>query len=208
MYRARLIAVFLGAWTVAVWSAAPTAFESLTRFFEQAQSYTARFEQVMVDETNREITRSSGRVWIERPGKFRWSYNAPYKQEIVTDGKTLWVYDEALKQVTVRAMNATLAEGPAMLLAGRGRIEDQFTIVDVGDGGRFQWAELTPKKKDTGIERIRVGFEQGRLRKIETIDGFGQTTRYAFTDAMENIKIASARFEFTPPTGVDVVGAP
>src|SRR5690606_37591265 len=76
------------------------AFESLQRFFDQVDSYTARFEQVVFDEVGEPIQESRGRLWIERPNKFRWNYETPYEQQILSDGERLWVYDKDLQQVT------------------------------------------------------------------------------------------------------------
>ena len=186
--------------------AAQSAAESLRRFFADVNRYTARFDQVLLDETGATIQESKGRLWIERPDKFRWDYETPYKQQIIGDGESLWVYDEDLQQVTVRPLKGGLLDTPAVLLAGRGRLEEQFKLEDAGVKDKIAWIELLPKHKDTGFERVRLGFEQGHLRAFELIDGLGQKTRYTLSDGLENKPIDAARFTFTPPPGVDVVG--
>lgn len=78
--------------------------DSLHRFFTEVNSFNARFKQVVLDERHNPIQESSGMLWIERPNKFRWDYEKPYQQQIVADGKRLWVYDVGLQQVTVRTL--------------------------------------------------------------------------------------------------------
>src|SRR3990172_5118558 len=95
--------------------------DSLRRFFNEVNSFSARFSQVVLDERLSPIQESSGTLWIERPNKFLWDYYKRYKQQIVADGKRLWVYDIGLQQVTVRPLSGGLGDTPAMLLAGRGR---------------------------------------------------------------------------------------
>jgi outer membrane lipoprotein carrier protein len=185
---------------------APSGEASLRRFFNDVHSVHARFNQVVLDEALNTIQESSGTLWIERPNKFRWDYDVPFKQQIVSDGKTIWVYDKELQQVTVRALTGGLGDTPAVLLAGRGRLEEKFTIKSLDKQGSLAWAQLIPKSKDGGFEDIRLGFEQGRLRVLEMIDGFGQTTRVTLRDAKENLRIEPATFIFIPPKGVDVVG--
>lgn len=180
--------------------------QSLFRFFNEVNRFTAQFTQVVVDDAGKPVQESRGRFWIERPNKFRWNYDAPSKQQIVSDGERLWVYDEDLRQVTVRPLKQGLLDTPAMLLAGRGRIEDQFVVKDAGTENNLDWVLLVPKRKDTGVERVRLGFEHNRLAAFEIVDGLGQTTRYTLRDAVENIPIDPNRFKFTPPPGVDVVG--
>lgn len=180
--------------------------DSLRRFFTGVQTINANFTQVVLDETLTQVQESSGTLWIDRPDKFRWNYDAPFKQEIVGDGQRIWVYDKELEQVTVRPLAGGLGYTPAVLLAGRGRLEDNFTIKPLGAQGNLEWAQLVPKNKDGGFESIRLGFEQGKLRVLEMLDGFGNTTRVTLQAPKENVKIDPARFLFTPPKGVDVVG--
>jgi outer membrane lipoprotein carrier protein len=180
--------------------------DSLRRFFREVNSFSARFTQVVLDERLSPIQESSGMLWIERPNKFRWDYEKPYKQQIVADGKQLWVYDAGLEQVSVRPLSGGLGDTPAMLLAGRGRLEDNFTIKPLGAQNGTEWVQLSPRRKDSGYEDIRIGFVQGKLRVLEMVDGFGQVTRVTFQSSRENPRIEANRFSFTPPEGVDVVG--
>ncbi len=180
--------------------------DSLRRFFNEVNSFSARFSQVVLDEQRSPVQESSGTLWIERPNKFCWDYEKPYKQQIVADGKRIWVYDAGLQQVTVRLLSGGLGDTPAMLLAGKGRLDDNFTIKSLSAQNDLEWVQLTPKHKDSGYEDIRIGFMQGKLRALEMVDGFGHMTRITLDSPRENVRIESTRFSFTPPAGVDVVG--
>lgn len=185
--------------------AAKTGPDDLRRFFKDVQSFTARFNQVVLDESLNMLQESSGTLWIQRPNRFRWNYDAPFEQQIVGDGKKIWVYDVELRQVTVRAMSGGLGNTPAILLAGRGTLDDDFFVKSLGTQGKLDWLQLIPKSKDGGFEDIRVGFDKGKLRVLEMIDGFGQTTRIALRNAAENVDINPDKFVFKAPPGVDVV---
>ncbi len=186
-------------------SAAKTGPEDLRRFFKDVQSFTARFNQVVLDESLNMLQESSGTLWIQRPNRFRWNYDAPFEQQIVGDGKKIWVYDVELRQVTVRAMSGGLGNTPAILLAGRGTLDEDFYVKSLGTQGKLDWLQLIPKSKDGGFEDIRVGFDKGKLRVLEMIDGFGQTTRITLRNAAENVDINPDKFVFKAPPGVDVV---
>ena len=191
---------------MAATNAPKSGVDSLRRFFHEVNSFSARFKQVVLDESLKPIQESSGTLWIERPNKFRWDYEKPYKQQIVADGKRLWVYDVGLQQATVRDLTGGLNDTPAMLLAGKGRLDDNFTIQPLDAQGKLMWVQLKPRHKDSGYDDIRIGFAQGKLRVIEMVDGFGHTTRVTLESPRENARIEAARFNFTPPEGVDVVG--
>jgi len=199
----RFIALLVLSFTSLASQAAAT--QDLHHFFDKVQRYSARFDQVTLDEAMKPIQESSGNLWIERPGKFRWTYNVPYVQHIIGDGKQVWMYDVELKQAAVRPMQGALGTTPAILLSGKGALEGIFAIKDLGNQGALDWVQLTPKKSDGGFEKIRIGFEKGAIRTLEMVDGFGQTTRVTLRDAQENPQISADKFSFKPPVGVDVI---
>ncbi len=206
----RLFGLLLVAWMWCLVSASAMpkagADEGLRRFFREVKSFEARFEQAVLDEGRHLVQESAGTLWIERPDRFRWEYELPYRQLIVGDGERIWVYDQALQQVTVRPLRGGLGDTPAVLLAGRGRLDEHFVVKDLGRQGTLDWAQLLPKRPDGGFVDIRIGFENGRLRMLEMIDGFGYTTRVTLRNTRENARIDPGKFRFTPPAGVDVVG--
>ena len=209
MHRFRLLVQLMIALTLihtAAAAVAPSGLDSLRRFFGQVRNYTAGFNQVVLDEALNVIQESSGTLWIQRPNKFRWNYDEPYKQQIVADGSKIWVYDEALQQVTVRPLTGGLGDTPAMLLAGQGKLDENFSVEKLGSQGNLDWVQLNPLRNDGGFVTIRIAFEKERIRSLEMIDGFGQTTRVTLNQGKENSQIEAANFSFTPPPGVDVVG--
>lgn len=204
---AGLLLFCTGAFYTGAYTGVAAASDDLTRFFTVVKSYSARFHQIVLDSDGRETQRSAGYLYIERPDKFRWEYDAPYEQHIVGDGNKVWVYDIGLEQVTVRPMSVALGDTPAALLAGKGELNQNFTVQDMARSraGAKDWIRLKPKNKESGFDEIRLAFEHERLAVVELVDGFGQTTRILLSDYKENIKLDPAKFKFTPPAGVDVL---
>lgn len=182
-----------------------SAKSPLDHFFSDVYSYQASFTQVVLDEGLNTLQESSGTLWIQRPSKFRWDYEIPFKQHIVSDGKQIWVHDEELEQVTVRKLEGALGYTPAILLAGSGRLDDNFAVSKLDRQGKLQWVQMIPKTKDGGFEDIRLGFEGNVLRQLEMVDGFGQTTRITMTKNRENHNIRDSIFRFVAPKGADVI---
>jgi len=181
------------------------ATSALDRFFKDVLTFKAEFKQVVLDEALNPIQESAGTFYLQRPNKFRWDYEQPFKQHIVSDGKQIWVYDVELQQVTVRKMDGALGNTPAVLLAGQGKLHENFDVKSLGKQGKLDWIQMIPRNKDGGFEDIRVGFEDGKLRKLEMIDSFGNTTRISLRDIRENKRIRKSKFKFKAPKGVDVV---
>ena len=185
--------------------AEPNSLESLDRFYQTVQTYMARFQQVVLDEGLNPIEESSGVMQIARPGRFRWDYEPPNEQHIVSDGKKVWLYDIELEQITVRSQEQSLGRTPATLLAGSSDIKSNYEIRDLGQAGALVWVGMTPKDSESGFSDMRIGFENDELRILELVDGLGQTTRITLTEASENQQIDDARFTLESPPGVDVI---
>ena len=186
---------------------AGVATERMNAFFAAKGGLRATFVQTVQGAAFDQPEISRGTLLLLRPNRFRWDYQEPYRQQIVADGRRLWLYDEDLEQVVVKPLDAALGDTPAMLLSGGGSIEERFTLKELGsrDDG-LAWVELTPKQDDTGFEAVRLGFDAHDLRRMELVDGFGQVTRMQFSDVTRDAKISSAAFRFVVPEGVDVIG--
>ena len=176
----------------------------LHAFLDQVHSLRADFQQSVFDEDARPLDASSGKVYIARPGRFRWDYTEPYAQEIVGDGEQVWVYDSELEQVTVRPLGDALGDTPVMLLSSDEPVEHSFEVRAVEGTGGFEWAELTPLGEQVSFKRIRLGFDGETLRLMELEDAFGQLTRLRFDQVERNPELDPALFVFTPPEGADV----
>jgi outer membrane lipoprotein carrier protein len=194
-----------------IWDACGKAtagsLDSLDRFYESVFTYTARFDQVVLDEGLVPIEESSGVMQIARPGRFRWDYEPPNEQTIVGDGSKVWIYDVELEQITVRPQEQSLGRTPATILAGSGDITANYEIRDLGPAGSLTWVAITPRDSDgdSGFDAIRIGFEGDELRVLELVDGLGQTTRITMSGGAENVPVDDSRFVLTPPDGVDVI---
>jgi len=154
------------------------------------------------------IDRTSGVLEIERPVRFRWTYNDPYEQWLVADGLNIWSYDVELAQVTVKPQAAALANTPALLLGGAENALEQFEFGGTTVEELTTWVRLEPIDKNSGFERVDLGFIDEQLRWMVFFDNLEQTTFVALHDVVVNEAIDPARFEFLVPDGVDVVGLP
>ena len=183
--------------------------ERLHRFLETTQSVRASFAQIVVAKNGRRPQQSSGVMIFSRPGKFRWQIDKPYSQLLVGDGVKVWMYDPDLRQVTVKQAGAALGGTPAALLAGesgqRNALEKDFTLRDEGPREGLEWVEATPKNRDSGFEKLRLGFAGAELAAMELFDNFGQTTTLHFSNLERNPALAASLFSFSPPPGVDVI---
>lgn len=198
--------LFLLSLLFAVSSAQATAIDRFKAFVRSTQSARADFEQKVHDRNGKLTQESKGSFVFQRPGLFRWVYAKPVDQVIVGDGERVWIYDRDLNQVTVRRLSKALGSTPAALLAGASDVEAAFELRDAGSRDGLEWLEATPKEREAGFERVRMGFGAAGVQAMELVDNFGHTTVLRFLNLQRNPKIDAAEFRFEPPKGVDVLG--
>jgi outer membrane lipoprotein carrier protein len=183
-----------------------TSLERFQSYVRTTQAAQADFEQKVYDGKGKLKQEARGSFAFLRPGKFRWTYAKPNPQLIVGDGERVWIYDEDLKQVTVRRMAKALGSTPAALLAGAADIEKAFELADAGERDGLAWVEAKPREKEAGFERVRLGLGAAGVEAMELWDNFGQKTVLRFSKIVRNPKLDPAEFRFTPPKGADVLG--
>lgn len=202
---ALIAAVFLVAGAFATTPAFAGGLDDFLAFNSGTKTATARFEQQVFDRAGKVIERASGTFAFARPGKFRWSYEKPHKQLLVGDGARLWIHDPDLNQVTVKRIDRAISSTPAALLAGKDDITALFTLRDAGSADGLNWVEASPKAKDTGFERVRLGLQGKSLAAMELFDQLGGRTLLRFSDLKANAAVPPDAFAFTPPKGADVL---
>lgn len=187
-------------------SAAQTGTDLLDRFMSSAKTLDATFTQEVLTEKGVISQTSYGQFYLSRPGKFRWTYQSPTPQEIVSDGKKLWVYDEDLAQVTVKPLKEAIGGSPAAILTQKDGLGDDFVVLEKSPKNGLQWVDLRPKKKDVEFKKILVGLDDQGIQAMDLYDNFGQITMIRFHEASYNATISPDIFRFTPPKDVDVIG--
>jgi outer membrane lipoprotein carrier protein len=178
---------------------------ALKGMLEQTTTARARFAQMVLDKNLKPLQQATGTMQFSRPGKFRWEYDKPHEQVIVSDGSRVWLYDKDLNQVTVRRYDRALGSSPAALLAGSNEIEKNYTFTAMGSQEGLDWLEALPRTQDTSFEKVRLGFGKAGLEVMELRDQFGQVTVIKFSTIERNAKLSPEIFRFTPPKGTDVI---
>lgn len=175
-------------------------------FIAGTQSARASFTQSVLAKSGRKPQLSQGTFAFSRPGKFRWIYDQPYYQLIVSDGDRLWIYDRDLNQVSLKKLGQALGSSPAALLAGDAALEKHFVIKDAGSGEGLEMVDATPRGQDSSFERVRIGFRDNLPQLMEVRDNFGQITTLLFTRFERNPALPAGLFHFVPPKGADIIG--
>lgn len=186
-------------------SALEAGSKRLQNFLDTTERLSSSFVQVVRDEYGRELQRSEGAFYLQRPDQFRWAYMTPDRVVVIADGRQVWVYEEDLDQVSVASQDEALKGSPAELLTSSVPLSERFNILDIGLSEAYQWVELQPKQEEADFSQIRLGFGPKTLRRMELVDLLGNRTQVEFSQVKLNPTIDTTLFEYEQQHGVDVI---
>ncbi len=185
---------------------AQPAVDMLNKFLNSTKSMEAKFQQKLLDQGGLLLQQSAGTFTLKRPGKFMWNYLIPYPQQIVSNGKKIWIYDSELEQVSIKPYSQILSGAPVILLDQQKDLQEEFVLKDHGVLDGVYWVSLFPKQTETEFKQIRVGLQNNIMRQMMLVDSFEQTTIIEFEHLKVNPELKDTEFEFEIPEGTDVVG--
>lgn len=178
----------------------------LEKFLERTKTLEADFQQTLRTHDGEVLQQTEGKFYLDRPGKFRWNYQSPYEQEIVSNGKSVWIYDVDLQQVTVQKQTQGLATTPMALLENSIKLHQGFNVSALDQKDGVYRLKLLSKTKDSDFGAIIVGLDANGIRFMQLHDQFEQVTDIVFSNSVSNAVFPKSIFEFIPPEGVDVFG--
>ncbi len=201
-----LLIVFNLLASVALANSSGPARSELERFASGIDRFQADFTQTVKSQDGRVQDQTRGKVWLQSPDKLRWVYTGEFPETIVADGSNIWIYDESLRQVTVKPQSDQAADSPLMILVDVSQLDRQFQVTELGDFEGMLLLELKSLDDESEFERILLGLDSNGIRMMAMEDAFGQRTEIYFENMLKNPPADPQLFEFTPPEGADVVG--
>ena len=205
----KILIIALLAITSNIALAASDARVQLNKFFSDVHSMQGSFVQQVYSKKGAVTDTAKGQLTLARPGKFRWIYSSPDPQQIISDGKNVWIYDKDLDQVTVKPLTKAMESTPAAILMHKAVPDKHFNILEMDDKtSGWNWFYLKPHRKSSDFRAVQMGLDKsGKLKQMVLYDHIGQKTVITF-NAVTNPRINHNQFNFKPPAGVDVIGKP
>jgi outer membrane lipoprotein-sorting protein len=164
------------------------AVQRINAYFNNITNLQGSFEQV--DSTEK---RTTGRFYVQRPGKIRFDYAPPSGLRIIADGQNLAIEDSDLKTVEKYPIQSTPFR---LLLSESVDLDRDARVVGVESQEGTLSVSLEDKSSDaTGS--IRLVFDSGtelQLKQWLITDAQGLTTRVTVNDVVSGRKVAADFF--------------
>ena len=195
-------------------SKAPTADEIAKRvqtFYDSTKTFKADFKQEYTIKVQNVKKASTGKVVFEKPGKMSWTYDAPNGNRVVSDGKTIKVYEKENEQMFETPVKNSQYPAALAFLMGTGNLTKDFTFRSL-DAGTMKFEggyvlEGTPKEATPAYQKVilYVDAATNQVRRVLILDAQGNKNRFEFNSPVANQTVEKKEFEFTPPAGTKTV---
>jgi outer membrane lipoprotein-sorting protein len=166
------------------------ALAAASASLNRIQSVQGRFAQVAPDGS-----RSQGDIYLQRPGKMRFQYDAPSPLTIVSDGSTVSVADRSVRDVSRVPLRST----PLYYVLKRDvSLERDARITRVTRSGDQLLVTARDRAGEADGEiTLHFGMPNYELRQWSITDGQRQTTRIALSDVRAAGRLDPRLFRMT-----------
>lgn len=186
--------------------------QGLEHTYATMRDLEADFTQTAYNKSLNQTIPARGTVYLKKGGKLRWEYAEPTPQQVVSDGKTLWVYTPSLAQVNTGPAPEALAGPAGSFLGGLGKLREHFRVrflnpAQPRDADGHVVLDLTPKQPLPTLTRLILSIDpkSWAVRKAVVHDQFDNTVTMRFTRMVVNSHLPDRLFTFVPPKGVATV---
>ncbi len=205
----RSVAVVATLFTASVMSsvASAAAVDDFAQRLKAMTSMSADFTQTVFDNSGHILQQIEGSLSVKTPGKMVWETSPEFGQLVISDGDTLWVYDQDLEQVTIRDLAKNVQDTPALLLSGNeDDIQKHFDVVAtrLPEETRYR---LVPKDQSRLFEALDFSYVGDQLASMTILDAAGQITVVSFLNSSVNPVLDDTLFSFNIPENTDVIDA-
>jgi outer membrane lipoprotein carrier protein len=180
------------------------------RSFARMSDFSSDFVQISKDVLNRK-QEAAGHLYLKRARMARWEYTNPEEQLFVSNGKTVYFYVPADKQVNKEGVKDTFDDRmPLMFLLGRSNLRNEFSQFAELSTKPFlagtRVVRMTPKRKTDLKELVmEVDPQNFQIRRLLLDHEDGSHTEFVFSNIRTNTGLKTSLFDFKVPPGVRVV---
>jgi outer membrane lipoprotein-sorting protein len=194
-----LLAVILSLLTLASAAHAQVGVPEVERNVNSIRTVQARFVQ-----SNPNGSVVQGTLYIRRPGRMRFEYDAPSKLKIVADGSQVTLWDPATRdfgQWPIGWTAASFLVREPFKLSGDLTVESQQRT---GDG--LQLTIVQTRKPQEGKIIVRLSENPLALRGWSIIDNRGNKVDVSLTDLKTGVQLADSLFKYDGPDAGQIMG--
>jgi len=180
--------------------AAEDASAELMQQLAQVKAFSATYRQRVYDIQQQLLQEGKGTLSLKQHARFRFESETPEPSLLVSDGKTLWFYNELLEQVSIYNAESEVGQTPFALLTSADKtLWQQYQVTK-----QAQSFFIHPLSADNPVQQLMLTFSDNKLIEMQVIDINQQQSVYVFSDIVLNGRLADGLFRFKVTDNLDV----
>ncbi|MDP4944551.1 outer membrane lipoprotein chaperone LolA [Alishewanella sp. SMS8] len=180
--------------------ASEDASQPLMQQLAKIKSFSADYQQRVYDIQQQLLQEGQGKLALKQHARFRFESETPEQSLLVSDGKTLWFYNELLEQVSIYDANSEVGQTPFALLTSTDKaLWQQYQVTQ-----QQQSFFIHPLDAGNPVQQLMLTFKDDQLVEMQVIDINQQQSVYLFSKIKVNSSIADKLFTFTVSKNLDV----
>jgi outer membrane lipoprotein-sorting protein len=171
----------------------------IEQYINSIRTLQARFVQ-----SNPNGSIVQGTVYLSRPGRMRFQYDAPSQLKVVADGRQVTLWDPATRDFGQWPIGWTAA---SFLVREPLKLSGDLTVQSLqrtGDG--LQLNMVQTKKPQEGQVIVRLAENPLALRGWTIIDNRGNKVDVALSNVQTGMQLADSLFKYDGPDAGQILG--
>ena len=172
----------------------------IEQYFNGIRSLKARFVQ-----SNPNGSVVQGTLYVRRPGRMRFEYDAPSQLKIVADGYQVTMWDNATRDFGQWPIGWTAA---SFLVTEPFRLSGDITVQSSQrtPDGLLALTMVQTRKPQEGKIVVRVSENPMQLRGWTILDNRGNKVDVTLTDLKTGLQLAGSLFKYDGPDAGKILG--
>lgn len=180
--------------------ASEDASSELMQQLAKVKTFSASYTQRVYDIEQKLLQEGQGKLALKQHARFRFESETPEPSVLVSDGTTLWFYNELLEQVSIYNAESEVGQTPfALLTSDDSALWQQYQVTK-----QAQSFFIHPLSADNPVQQLMLTFSADKLIEMQVIDINQQQSVYLFSDIKLNSRLADKLFNFEVAKHLDV----
>ena len=209
--------------TLHKWHSPASIVKKVIKNFDSIKTYKANFS-IEIRKSKKLKKKTKGICYYKNPGKIRYDFSSPVKDQIVSNGKFLWIYLKNRRVVGIQDLKIDSHKKTNQLLyRSKSSLKrlfkkyhykfnsvEQPTKISEKDPNEYFVLLLEQREKVGGYEKILlfINSETYFIQKAISYDGRGKEVNFSLYNIEFDIDIEEEKFNYRPPPNIRTIKNP
>ncbi|MBU1003112.1 MAG: outer membrane lipoprotein carrier protein LolA [Proteobacteria bacterium] len=175
---------------------------SMQARYESLESFSAAFNQEMLNAASKETQLRKGTIVFRQPGLIRWETTEPEPELLVVGSQEVWSHFPLEKAAYKYTVAQVLSSKTVLrFISGKANLQDDFWVTSLGREEGLEKLELIPKEPEPEMVQAYLWLtpQHSLLQKVQIRDFFGNENTVTLTGIVMNPDLPDSAFRFAPP---------